>query len=509
MKLKKILENLEGIKSIEGKTSLDIRGITCDSKAVREGDLFIAVKGSRFNGVDFIDEAIYRGAYAVILEHNNRQAFTFRRGVTYIYIMDSRAGLSRAALIFYGDISKKMHLYGVTGTNGKTTITYLLESLFRAKKEKTGVIGTINYRFGNRLIPSINTTPGILELYSLLESMRKNGIENCVLEVSSHSLEQGRVDTLSFDAAIFTNLTSEHLDYHTNMENYLSSKMKLFMKLKENGYAVVNKDDPASVKIIKTVEKCKKAKVITYGIDDSADVSSKDISCSLEGLRFTLCAPGGKRIVIESRLIGRHNIYNILAAAGCAIAMGMEPTDIKAGIEAVSILPGRLERIDCGQDFIVFVDYAHTEDGLKNVLNTLRELKPARILTVFGCGGERDKSKRPKMGEISSRLSDRIFITSDNPRGEDPEEIARQIAGGICGEKDNYVIEIDRFKAIDAALKEAKKGDMVLVAGKGHEAYQIFRDVTIPFDDREVVRNILKQCGDMKIRSTKSLPAGR
>ena len=502
MKLKRILQNLEGIKSIEGKTSLDIRGIACDSKAVRDGYLFIAVKGSRFNGTDFINEAIDRGASAVILEHRNRNGFTFRRGVTFIYIGDARLGLSKAALAFYGDISKKMHLYGVTGTNGKTTITYLLESLFKVKKERTGVIGTINYRFGGRLIPSVNTTPGVLGLYSLLNSMHKEGIENCVLEVSSHSLEQGRVDTLSFDAAIFTNLTSEHLDYHENMENYLSSKMILFTKLKENGYAVVNKDDPYSEKIINRVKQDKRANVLTYGIDTNADVVGKDISFSLEGLRFTLCAPEANRIIIESRLIGRHNIYNILAAAACGIAMGMEMRDIKAGIEAVSILPGRLEKIDCGQDFMVFVDYAHTEDGLKNALNTLRELRPARLLTVFGCGGERDKSKRPKMGEVSAKLSDKIFITSDNPRGEDPEEIVRQIAGGICGDKDKYVIEIDRFKAIDAALKEAKKGDMVLVAGKGHEAYQIFKDLTFPFDDREVVKRILKEeriCSQSKI----------
>ncbi|NQV03885.1 MAG: UDP-N-acetylmuramoyl-L-alanyl-D-glutamate--2,6-diaminopimelate ligase, partial [Candidatus Omnitrophica bacterium] len=263
MKLRRILKDLDGLKDIEGKTSLEIKGLACDSKAVRDGFLFAAVRGSRFNGADFIDEAIQRGAVAIILESGNKKAHTFKRGSTFIYTDDVRRALSQSSMAFYGDISAKMRLIGVTGTNGKTTTTYLLERLFNKIGEDTGVIGTINYRFGDRLIPAVNTTPGVLELCSLLSSMRKQGIKNSIIEVSSHSLEQGRVDTLSFDIAVFTNLTSEHLDFHKDMKGYLSSKMKLFSKIKQGGYAVINRDDTSSEDIIKRVSSEKKARVLT------------------------------------------------------------------------------------------------------------------------------------------------------------------------------------------------------------------------------------------------------
>lgn len=489
MKLKRILKNLDGSKEIEGKTSLEIKGLACDSKAVRDGFLFVAVKGSRFNGADFIDEAIQRGAVAVILESADKKAHTFKRGGTFIYTDDARRALSQSSMTFYGDISSKMRLIGVTGTNGKTTTTYLLESLFNNIGEETGVIGTINYRFGDRLIPAVNTTPGVLELYSLLSSMYKKGITNSIIEVSSHSLEQGRVDTLGFDIAVFTNLTSEHMDFHKDIKSYLSSKMKLFSKIKQDGCAVINKDDASSGDIIKQVTSEKKARILTYGISDTADVRAQDIRFSFQGLNFKLCHK--ECIDIKSKLIGRHNVYNILASASCGIAMGMTMKDIARAVKEVPGLPGRLEKIDCGQDFLVFVDYAHTENGLENVLKTLEELEPKRLLVVFGCGGDRDKSKRPNMGKVSSKLSDKMFITSDNPRNEDPMHIIDDIKAGIETKNNNYIIEPDRFKAIDLALKEARKGDIVLVAGKGHEAYQIFKNTTLPFDDREVVKRIL------------------
>ncbi|MFC1667179.1 UDP-N-acetylmuramoyl-L-alanyl-D-glutamate--2,6-diaminopimelate ligase [Candidatus Omnitrophota bacterium] len=491
MRLKKILENLNGIKKIEGRTSLDIKGIVCDSKAVKSGYLFIAIKGSRFNGVDFVNEAIDRGAYAVMLGPEHKSIPTFKRGSTFIYMSDARLALSEVSRAFYGDISNRMQLIGVTGTNGKTTATYLLEGLFKAKGKEVGIIGTVNYRFGNRLIPAVNTTPGVLDLYSLLSSMEKEAVKNCILEVSSHSLEQGRVETLRFDIAVFTNITNEHLDYHKNLENYLMSKMKLFTKIKLGGYAIINNDDPCSERIAQEVKLNKKAKLITYGIEKKADVCAKDIEFSFEGLRFKLCA--GSVAEIDSRLIGRHNVYNILASAACGIAMGMSVEEITSGIEKVTSLPGRLERIDCGQDFLAFVDYAHTENGMENALKALRELKPKRLLTVFGCGGDRDRAKRPKMGNISSELSDKIFITSDNPRSEEPIDIINEITKGISNKKNNYVIEIDRFKAIRQVLEEARPGDIVLVAGKGHETYQIFKNITLPFDDREVVKKILKE----------------
>ncbi len=502
MKLKKIIENLDRVKKVEGKAFVEVRGVSCDSKTVKDGYLFVAVKGSRLDGRDFINEAIDRGACAVVLEEEKCSLRAFRRGATFIYIEDARLALSEIARDFYGDVSNAMQLIGITGTNGKTTTTYLIESLFKSKNKKTGVIGTVNYRFGNRLIPAFNTTPGILDLYSLLSSMKKQKIKNCILEVSSHSLEQGRVDSLSFDIAIFTNLTSEHMDYHETIENYLLSKLKLFTKIKDGGTAIINKDDTCSEKIIERVRLEKKANVITYGIGKDADVCAMDISCSFKGLKFKLLVEAKPRphgrgfastIDIESRLIGRHNVYNILASAACGIAMGMTLAEIAKGIEGLTELPGRLEAIDCGQDFSVFVDYAHTENGMENVLLALKELNPKRILTVFGCGGDRDRSKRPDMGRVCSEFSDRIFITSDNPRNEEPMDIINEIIKGIPAKKNNYEIEEDRFRAIEAALKEAQRGDIVLVAGKGHETYQIFKNTTLPFDDREAVKKILKE----------------
>lgn len=503
MKLDKILKNVHGVKRIEGKLSIDISGIASDSKAVKDGHLFIAVKGARFNGAEFIGEAIDRGAAAIVSDAGNEEAFLHKKGPTFIYIDDARRALSEISREFYGDVSSKMHLIGITGTNGKTTTTYLLESLLNQRSKKTGVIGTINYRFGNRLIPATNTTPGALDLYFLLSSMRKNNIRNCVLEVSSHSLEQGRVDTLQFDIAVFTNLTAEHMDYHKDMESYLASKLRLFSKIKDGGFAIINKDDPFSDRVIDNVKKEKKAKTITYGIKQDPDVRAEDIEFSAQGLSFKLWTrpglahPGpwqGPALpTIKSSLIGRHNVYNILASIACGISMGMELDEIRAAVAKVVSLPGRLEKVDCGQDFLVFVDYAHTENGLENALNALREMNPDRILCVFGCGGNRDRTKRPAMGRVSTELSDKVFITSDNPRQENPIEIISEITSGIKNGKNNYVVEVDRFKAIEAAIKEARIRDIVLVAGKGHETCQIFKDITLPFDDREVIRRILSQ----------------
>ena len=493
MRLDKIIEGIKGTTQLEGRVSVDIKGVACDSRLVREDWLFIAVKGSNFDGGDFIDEAIDRGASAVVLSklHKNKIC-TLRRGVTFIFVDNDRKVLSDIAKIFYGDISNKMFLAGITGTNGKTTISYLLEGLFKAVSRETGVIGTVNYRFKDRLIPALNTTPGIIELYSLLNSMYKKGVKNCVLEVSSHSLDQGRVDGFLFDVAVFTNLTNEHLDYHKDIKHYLHSKMKLFEKIKKGGHAIINIDDGYANDIIEKVRLNKDVNIVTYGIEKKADVYAKDIDFGSLGLMFKLCSRFHRGAVnVNSSLIGRHNVYNILAAASCALTMGVDLSDIATAMKGISNLPGRLEKIECGQDFLVFVDYAHTEHGLQNVLKALRELEPKRLFTVFGCGGNRDVSKRPGMGRISHELSDKVFITSDNPRNEDPRDIIEHILSGIRSDNNNFTVEIDRFKAIELALEEATKGDIVLIAGKGHETYQIFKDVTLPFDDREVVKKIL------------------
>jgi len=493
VKLKKIVDNLSGAVKVAGRVNIEISGIACDSKTVKPGYLFVALKGAKVNGADFIDEAIDRGAHAILLDGDNGTG-VFKRGNTFIYVKDAKLGLAQASQVYFGGISSKMHLVGVTGTNGKTTITYLMESMFKSKNDATGVIGTVNYRFGNRSIPAVNTTPGILDLYSLLASMKREKINYCVMEISSHSLEQGRVETLQFDAAIFTNLTREHLDFHKDMDNYLKAKLKLFAKIKKGGFAIINIDDPAAGKIIEKVKIEAKANIITYGIDRKADITAHNINLSCNGLRFELHTDKGL-IEIKSNLIGRHNIYNILASTGGGIALGMTFEDIKKGVEVLKGLPGRLESVDCGQNFSIYVDYAHTEDGLTNVLKSLRELKPARLVSVFGCGGDRDRTKRPEMGKISTELSDIVFITSDNPRTEEPMDIINEITKGIGAKKDNYIIEPDRFNAIKKAVLEARKGDIVLIAGKGHETYQIFKDTAVPFDDREVVKRILKEAG--------------
>jgi len=493
MRLRLILENIPGIKKTDGSESIEITGLACDSRSVKDGNLFIAVKGSIFDGADFIEDAIDRGAKAVITE--DRTLRVSRRGITFIYVEDARLAMAFACKSFYKDLSNKMKIVGVTGTNGKTTTTYLIESILAGNGDRAGVIGTVNYRFGDRSIPASNTTPGILELYSLLNCMYKDGIKNCVMEVSSHSLEQGRVDTIGFDVAVFTNLTSEHLDFHKDMENYLRAKMKLFTKLKKGGAAVINRDDPFAEKIINFIRGLDNINIITYGIDSYADIFASNIKSSFKGVNFRLSIQD--EIVdreIAALLIGRYNVYNILASIGACMAMGMEIEDIISAIPAINALPpGRLDRIDEGQDFYVFVDYAHTENSLENVLKALRQLATARLIVVFGCGGDRDKTKRPKMGKVSSELCDKVFITSDNPRSEDPLDIIDDIIKGISVEKNNYVVEPDRFKAIELAIKEARKDDIVLIAGKGHEAYQIFKDITIPFDDRVVARKILDE----------------
>ncbi|MFA4991947.1 MAG: UDP-N-acetylmuramoyl-L-alanyl-D-glutamate--2,6-diaminopimelate ligase [Candidatus Omnitrophota bacterium] len=422
----------------------------------------------------------------------SRQEKRSRGGVTFIYAKDARSCLSQVCKAYYGDVSAQIRLLGITGTNGKTTITYLIESLFKSNNKPIGVIGTINYRFGERLIPATNTTPGILDLHIILKAMLKQRITNCAMEVSSHSLEQGRVDSLLFDAAIFTNLTKEHMDYHKDMDSYLNAKLRLFTKIKEGGFAIVNADDPASMRIMEKVRENKGINLMTYGIERRSDVMAGDIKFSFSGVRFS-AAFRGDSVEIESSLIGRHNVYNLLAGFCAGLASGMKPPEIKSGLEALKSLPGRLERIDTDRGFSVYVDYAHTEDGMEKVLGALRELRPIRLISVFGCGGDRDRTKRSGMGRISTALSDKVFITSDNPRGEDPMAIIDEIKSGIGPDADNYEIEPDRFSAIRMALEYAREGDIVLVAGKGHETYQIFKNYTLPFDDREAVKKVLKE----------------
>ena len=475
----------------------EISSLTNDSRQVTPGSLFVAEKGCKIDGVKFVPEAIAKGAKVVVLNKENEKDFSkilpvLDKSYYCIFVNDTAQFLRGAAKVFYNDPSQHIRTMGVTGTNGKTTITYLLESIFREAGKHSGVIGTIRHRVGEKIFPSKNTTPGFLENQKYLASMVSEELDYAILEVSSHALAQGRVDLINFKRAVFTNLTQDHLDYHGTEEEYFLAKSKLFTNLSDDAVAVINKDTPFGNRLISMT----KAKVITYGIKSKADVTAEDIKLNFSGSQFTVVHPQGE-FVVKTSFLGWHNVYNILAAASCALSEGIDFRKIMSGIKKLTLVPGRLESIDRGQEFSIFLDYAHTPDGLKNVLKALRDIRvekedtQGKIILVFGCGGDRDKGKRPLMGRIADLLADSVIVTSDNPRTEDPESIIHQILPGF--KKKNYQVIVDRKKAIHQALKMANPGDIVLIAGKGHEQYQIFKDKTIEFNERLICVEFLKK----------------
>jgi UDP-N-acetylmuramoyl-L-alanyl-D-glutamate--2,6-diaminopimelate ligase len=460
-----------------------VNGVADDSRKVKRGYLFVAVRGHDNDGHRFINDAIASGASAVVADRN----FYAPEGVKKLIVKDARAVLPEIADDFYGHPSGRLKIVGVTGTNGKTTITYILESIITASGKSCGVIGTINYRIGGREITSTNTTPGPIQLQSLLSGMVKEKARYAVMEVSSHSLEQDRVARLLFDVAIFTNMTRDHLDYHKTLDKYFAAKARLFRKLKPKGVAVLNNDDGSSGRLRRSI----RSKVLTYGISKRSDVMAKDIKLSIGSTRFKAVTPKWS-LDINTALIGRHNISNILAAIAAATALGIKKEAIKKGIESFKSVPGRLEPVEAPGRFRVFVDYAHTEDALNNVLGLLKDVvSGGRIITVFGCGGDRDRTKRPLMGRAACAFSDRVVVTSDNPRTEDPLSIIAEIEKGVKGSYFNYEIVPDRRSAIKRALEMAASGDVVLIAGKGHEKYQIIGNSAIPFDDCKIARELL------------------
>lgn len=484
IELKRVLTGLS-YRADRNISGVKVSGIANDSRKVFSGCLFVALPGHKVDGHKFIVAAIKGGAKIVAAERN----FKAPGDVVKIIVKDARSAASLMAANFYKNPSKKFKMVGVTGTNGKTTITYILENIFRRAAISSGVIGTINYRIGNKQLPAANTTPGPIELQSLFDNMLKCGVGAVAMEVSSHSLEQGRVDHILFDVGIFTNITREHLDYHRTMKRYFDTKTKLFGKLKRGGTAVLNNDDEMVSGLARSI----KHKVLTYGLTNKSDIMASGIKLSADNTTFAVDTPRGG-FNVSTRLIGRHNISNILASVAAAMALNIPLDIIKYGIESFKAVPGRLEVVDEGQAFKVLVDYAHTEDALRNVLGLLREVVPDRsIITVFGCGGNRDRSKRPLMGRTACRLSDRVVVTSDNPRFEDPSEIISEIESGICGKFSNYDVVEDRRKAINRALKIAREGDVVMIAGKGHEKYQIVKDRVVSFDDCAVARSILRK----------------
>lgn len=466
-----------------------IQGITSDSRAVRPGYLFVAIKGTTCDGRDFIAEALKRGARAIVVESSGcthaHNVTASHPKVCVIEVPDSRKALGRLATAFYGEPSAKMKVVGITGTNGKTTVSYLIEAIVRAAGYRPAVVGTVNYRFGSRVSASTNTTPGAVELQSLLAQMHREMVTHLAMEVSSHALDQKRIEGIRFSAAIFTNLTQDHLDYHRSFEEYFQAKAKLFCGLEPDCRAFINTDDPYGRRLMGLVQ----AEKVSYGIAQTAEVMAVQIRGDCRCTEFIICYQG-RRIPVRTRLIGTHNVYNILAAAGWALAEGITPEVVQKALDEFSEVPGRLQRIDAAEGFLVFVDYAHTDDALKNVLAALRPLCRGRLIVVFGCGGQRDVGKRPKMGLVATELADKAVLTNDNPRHEDPASILAQIQAGI--RRRNFVVIPDRRQAIAHALQMAEPQDVVLIAGKGHEEYQVMGDTKVRFADIEVVKECLR-----------------
>jgi UDP-N-acetylmuramoyl-L-alanyl-D-glutamate--2,6-diaminopimelate ligase len=496
MELSQLLQGVADC-DLHGDDSGEISALTCDSRRVLPGTLFFALRGATVDGHCFIPAAIQSGATAVVLE----DAACAPQGIPWVQVPDGREAMALMAAKFCGNPTLKLPLVGITGTNGKTTTTYLIEAILAAANMPAAVLGTISYRFGTTRIEASHTTPESTELQAAFRQLVDAGAKSLVMEVSSHALEQKRVDGCHFDVAVFSNLTRDHLDYHKTMEGYLESKLRLFTELlratteKPKRRAAINMDDPYGA-VIAGRTTCP---VITYGVEYRGDVQALDVTSSVDGLSGTLVTPKGT-VPFTSRLVGRFNLSNILAAASAGVALDLPLTVIKTGIEEHSTVPGRMERVDNTRDITLLVDYAHTGDALENVLSTLRELATARIITVFGCGGDRDTGKRPIMGRVAAQMSDLAIVTSDNPRTEDPLTILAQIRDGITplgireyttdqlsdgfSEK-GFVMQENRHAAIRLAVRLARRGDIVLLAGKGHEDYQIIGRTKHHFDDRE------------------------
>lgn len=467
---------------------VSITGISVHSKQVRPGDLFIAIRGPAQDGHAFIEEAIARGASAIlaqslpVLYRSGIKSLPQVRACPCVVVHDTREALATISARFYDYPSRQLRLLGVTGTNGKTTTTYLLKAILEASMQRVGLLGTIMYQIGQRQVPSTNTTPGPLELERYASQMVEEGLEWCVMEVSSHGLAQGRVAGLEFEGAIFSNLGSDHLDYHKTQEAYASAKRRLFDHLKPAGYAVVNTDDAYGRVLAQTMPH---RKVVTYGTERPAQCMARDIFCTWEGLQLMFETPWAT-FPIMSPVLGRHNVLNMTAAAATLLALGVSPSAIQEGLASIEQIPGRLEKVPNESGIHVLIDYAHTAEALRLVLLSLRELSRGSLILVFGCGGDRDQTKRSVMGKVASLLADVVVLTSDNPRGEDPREIIRQIKSGVTP-GGSEIIEIpDREEAIKTALMRARPNDTVLIAGKGHEATQVFRNISVPFLDKEV-----------------------
>ncbi|HSC57189.1 MAG TPA: UDP-N-acetylmuramoyl-L-alanyl-D-glutamate--2,6-diaminopimelate ligase [Nitrospira sp.] len=495
MTVAQLMAALNGqVAILEQRGALDrtVTSVTDDSRAVASGSLFVAVKGERVDGHRFVAQAAQAGAAAIVAQESVETG-----SLPFVKVADSRKALGFIGSRFYDDPSARLSMIGVTGTNGKTTTTYLCKALLEGIGRHVGLIGTVAYQIGAETVPASHTTPGALELQGLLMKMTHAGLNSVVMEVSSHALAMDRTAGCEYDAAVFTNLTQDHLDYHRTMEEYFQAKLRLFTGLgkgKKTGQrAIINMDDPRGAEIRAAC----RVPVWGYAVTSQADLKAERVHLSMNGSAFSAATPAGT-FTVESRLVGEHNVYNLLGAIGVALHAGATCDQVREAVAKVINVPGRFERVSAGQDFTVVVDYAHTEDALVRLLTAAQALKSHRIITLFGCGGDRDRGKRPKMGRAAVEYSDVVVLTSDNPRTEDPMAILREVEVGVREALQSrshveYHLVPDRREAIGMAVRLARTGDIVLIAGKGHEDYQIVGTKKVYFDDREAAREAIQQ----------------
>ena len=490
--LKDIISTLD-VQQVQGDQNVSIQDITADSRAVKLNSLFIALDGATVDGHNYIDKAVAAGAVAVIVS----KPVTVPDDVCVITVSDTRQAMMVCVPYFFDYPANRMRMVGVTGTNGKTTTTHMIRHILKAQGHKVGVIGTVHIMIGDTSYPIHNTTPDVVDLQHILHQMVQENVEYCVMEVSSHALALGRVSGVEFDTAVFTNLTQDHLDFHKTFENYLAAKCKLFEQVsasdqvKDNKGAVINIDDSYGHRVMEKTT----APTITYSTLGKGTLNASDVHMSTKNSQYTVNYKG-ESYPVSMNTTGLFNVYNTLAAIGACLQEGISMEAIDTALKTFSSVPGRFELIEEGQDFAVVVDYAHTPDGLQNILETAKAIKENRIIIVFGCGGDRDATKRPIMGRIAAEYGDKIYVTSDNPRTEDPVQIVKDVEVGVkeaLRDDTSYEVIVDRREAINHAIHDAKAGDIVIIAGKGHENYQILKNETIHFDDREEARKALKE----------------
>lgn len=484
MKLETLLQSVETLE-VKGPVDVEIKGIAYDSRRVASAGIFVAIRGHKSDGAQYVTEALSNGAVAVVSENN----LDIGTEATHIQVRCARRALAEIANAFYGDLSRQMKIVGVTGTNGKTTTVYMIRDLLRDSGFHPGLLGTVAYEIGDRTLPAARTTPEAPDIHDMFRQMREVGCDSVVMEVSSHAIALQRIHGIAFGISVFTNLTQDHLDYHKDMDTYFDVKSRMFHEFGHEGgrSVIINIDDPWGRKLLNGKRIAKD--VVTYGFDEQAMVRATDAEVNVDGTCFLVSSPwGGMRICLN--LFGRFNISNALAALAVGGLCGIDLKRMAKSLENIQTIPGRLESVPNRKNKKVFVDYAHTDDALRNVLVTLREICKGKLIVVFGCGGNRDRGKRKLMGQAAAALADYSIITSDNPRHEDPGAIVGDIIKGFSG-GESFEVVLDRRDAIEKGIQKTGRKDILLVAGKGHETYQELKGTIIPFDDRETVREIL------------------